>query len=95
MSAWALVACSTVVLQYLVVSTTTTVRLSEEERELLAELADEYGSQTGAIRQGLLLLARESGQRKALRAFLREWAEDAGPPDPEDVAAMRRRYFDL
>ena len=85
--------CSTVVLQSWTVSATTTVRLSEEERELLSELADEYGSQTGAIRRGLLLLARESGQRKALREFLREWAEEAGPPDPEDVAAMRRRYF--
>ena len=85
--------CSTVVLQSWTVSTTTTVRLSEEERELLSELACEYGSQTGAIRRGLLLLARESGQRKALREFLREWAEEAGPPEPEDVAAMRGRYF--
>lgn len=75
------------------VTTTTTVRLSEEERELLSELADEYGSQTGAIRRGLLLLARESGQRKALREFLREWAVEAGPPEAEDVAAMRGRYF--
>ena len=74
-------------------SVTTTVRLSEEERELLSELADEYGSQTGAIRQGLLLLARQSGQRKALREFLLEWAEEAGPPEAEEVAVMRGRYF--
>lgn len=74
-------------------TTTTTVRLSDEERELLSELAGEYGSQTGAIRRGLLLLARESGQRKALREFLRDWAEEAGPPDPEEVAAMHDRYF--
>ena len=46
-------------------STATTVRLSDEERELLSELADEYGSQTGAIRRGLLLLARE-GSRSSL-----------------------------
>lgn len=74
-------------------STTTTVRLSEQERELLAELAGEHGSQTAAIRRGLLLLARESGRRRALREFLREWAEEAGPPEPEDVATMRGRYF--
>jgi len=74
-------------------TTTTTVRLSEEERELLSELAGEYGSQTGAIRRGLLLLARESSQRQAMREFLRGGAEEAGPPDPEDVAAMRGRYF--
>ncbi len=42
---------------------------------------------------GLLLLARQSGQRKALREFLREWAEEAGPPEAEEVAAMRSRYF--
>lgn len=74
-------------------TTTTTVRLSDEERELLSELAGEYGSQTGAIRRGLLLLARENSQRKALREILREWAEEAGAPEPEDVAAMRDRYF--
>lgn len=74
-------------------STTTTVRLGEEERGLLAELADEYGGQSGAIRQGIHLLAQQNRQRKALRELLDEWAEEAGPPDPEDVAAMRRRYF--
>lgn len=74
-------------------STTTTVRLSDEERDLLAELVNEYGSQTGAIRQGIRLLARESHRRKALREFLSEWAEEAGTPDPEEVEAMRRRYF--
>ena len=74
-------------------STTTTVRLSDDERELLSELAEEYGSQTGAIREGLLLLARENNRRKALREFLREWADEEGLPDPEDVAAMRSRFF--
>ena len=73
---------------------TTTVRLSEDERKLLAELAEEYGSRASAIRQGLRLLAHESARRVALREFLHEWAAEAGPPDPEDVAAMRRRYFE-
>ena len=74
-------------------STTTTIRLSDQERELLAELADEYGGQSGAIRQGIHLLAQQKRRREALRGFLDEWAEEAGPPDPEDVAEMRRRYF--
>ncbi len=74
-------------------TTTTTVRLNDQERELLAELADDYGSKTAAIRRGLLLLARESSQREALREFLDAWSAEAGPPDPEAVAAMRIRYF--
>jgi Arc/MetJ-type ribon-helix-helix transcriptional regulator len=75
------------------VNTTTTVRLSDQERELLADLAGEYGGQSGAIRQGIHLLAQQKRRSEALREFLDEWAQEAGPPDREDVAAMRRRYF--
>ena len=75
------------------VSTTTTVRLGDQERELLAELAEEYGGQSGAIRRGIHLLAQQKRQREAIREFLDEWAEESGAPDSEDVAAMRRRYF--
>ena len=60
---------------------------------MLAELADEYGGQSGAIRQGIHLLAQQKHRREALREFLDEWAEETGAPDPEDVAAMRRRFF--
>ncbi|MCY4195273.1 MAG: hypothetical protein OXF04_13445 [bacterium] len=73
--------------------TTTTVRLGDQERELLAELAEEYGGQSGAIRRGIHLLAQQKRQREAIREFLDEWAEESGTPDSEDVAAMRRRYF--
>ena len=76
------------------VSTTTTIRLSDEEREMLAEVAVEHGSQTAAIRHGIRLLAHDSRRRRALRELLDEWADEAGPPDPDEVAAMRRRYFD-
>ena len=75
-------------------NTTTTVSLGDEEGALLAELALEYGGQSGAIRKGIQLLARESRRRKALREFLDEWTQEAGPPDPAEVAEMRRRYFD-
>lgn len=63
-----------------VMSVTTTIRLSDEERVLLEELAEEYGSRTGAIRQGIVLLACESRRRRALREFLIGWAEEEGPP---------------
>ena len=75
------------------VSATTTVRLSDEERELLAELADVYGGQSGAIRQGIQLLAQQNRRQQALREFLDDWAQESGTPDPEEVAAMRHRYF--
>lgn len=61
---------------------------------MLAEVAAEHGSQTAAIRQGIRLLADESLRRRALRSLLDDWAEEAGPPDPDEIAAMRRRYFD-
>ena len=75
-------------------STTTTIRLSDEDRKLLAEVAAEHGSQTAAIRQGIRLLAYDSRRRRALRALLDEWTEEAGPPDPDEVEAMHLRYFD-
>ena len=75
-------------------NTTTTVRLTDDERVLLAELARECGTQSAAIGEGIRLLARRSDRRKALREFLDEWAQDIGPPDPAEVAEMRRRYFD-
>lgn len=39
------------------------------------------------------LIALQNHQRKALSEFLDEWAEETGAPAPEEVAAMRRRYF--
>ncbi len=74
-------------------SATTTIRLSDQEQTLLAELAEEYGSQSSAIREGIHLLSRQKRQREALRSFLEDWANKTGQPDPDDVAAMRRYYF--
>ena len=59
-------------------NTTTTVRLTDDERVLLAELARECGTQSAAIGEGIRLLARRSDRRKALREFLDEWAQDIG-----------------
>ena len=55
--------------------------------------SEAHGTQTGAMRQGILLPAQQRHHREALREFLDEWAEETGSPDTEDVAAMRRRYF--
>ena len=55
--------------------------------------AEAHGSQPGAAQEGFRLLAQQHHQPKALSEFLDEWVEETGAPDPEDVAAMRRRYF--
>ncbi|WP_419928138.1 hypothetical protein [Candidatus Poriferisocius sp.] len=55
--------------------------------------AEEHGTQLGAIPQGIHLPTLQKHQRKALKEFLDDWAKESGVPDPQDVAAMRRRYF--
>ena len=74
-------------------SGTTTVRLSDDDKRLLAELAPEFGGQSSAIRQGIRLLAQESRRRLALRSFVEGWIEEAGPLDDEEVSSMLDRYF--
>ena len=76
------------------VSTTTTIRLSDEDRLLLAELVPEFGDQSQVIRHGIRLLAQELQRRETLNEVLAAWAAEAGPLDEEEVESMRRRYFD-
>ena len=45
------------------------------------------------LRQGTHLPAEQDRRHDALRGLLHEWAEETGPPEPNEVAAMRRRYF--
>ena len=75
-------------------STTTTIRLSDEDRLLLAELVPEFGDQSSVIRQGIRLLALESRRRETLNDVLAAWEAEAGPLDEAEVESMRRRYFD-
>ena len=70
------------------------MRLNDEERALLDELASEFGGRSGAIKRGLQLLATEHRRSRALERFIDEWAAKSGPPNPHGVAAMRERYFD-
>lgn len=72
---------------------TTTVRLSDEDRGLLAQLVPEFGDQSGVIRSGIRMLAQEQQRRNALRELLREWELEAGPVDEGAVEAMTERYF--
>ncbi|WP_419864287.1 hypothetical protein [Candidatus Poriferisodalis sp.] len=74
-------------------SETTTVRLNDEERALLDELAAVYGGRSGAIKHGLQMLAQDRNRRLALADFMDAWSAESGPPDPEGVAAMRKRFF--
>ena len=73
---------------------TTTVRLNDEERALLDEVASEFGGRSGAIKQGIAMLAQEHRRRRALDRFMDDWVSETGPADPDGVAAMRDRFFD-
>ncbi|MXZ76740.1 MAG: hypothetical protein F4Z06_00495 [Acidimicrobiia bacterium] len=55
--------------------------------------ADDHDSKSRDASHGTRIPTQQNPQSEALREFLDEWAEEAGSPDPEDVAAMRRRYF--
>ena len=72
---------------------TTTIRLSDEDRRLLADLVDEFGDQSNVIRQGIRLLAEQQRQRRELQGLLQEWESEFGPVDEDAVEAMTERYF--
>lgn len=55
--------------------------------------ADDHGNKSRDASLGTCIPTQQNRQAEALREFLDEWANEAGPPLPEDVAAMRRRYF--
>ena len=69
------------------------MRLNDEERALLDELASEFGGRSGAIKQGIQMLAQEHRRRRALDRFMDVWVSETGPADPDGVAAMRERFF--
>lgn len=69
------------------------MRLSEQERALLDEVAAECGGRSSALKQGLLLLVAERRRRRALAMFVDEWESQSGPADPEGVEAMTARFF--
>lgn len=72
---------------------TTTVRLSEEEEQVLTALAEEYGGRSNVLREGLRILGERERQRIALGALLDEWEQEDGSPDPAELERVRRKYF--
>lgn len=73
---------------------TTTIRLSDEDRDLLSRLVPEFGDQSGVIREGIRVLAREQQRRQALEHLLDEWEAAVGEPvDEAAVSAMTARFF--
>lgn len=71
---------------------TTTVRLDPDEEHTLDELAEIHGGRSNALRVGLRLLAAENERRTALTELLVDWADEVGPVDDEEVAAMSDRF---
>lgn len=71
---------------------TTTVRLDNEEAQMLAELAPHYGGKSGVLRQALRKLSNEAKNRSALASFVEEWNAADGTPDEADVASMIEKF---
>ncbi len=76
----------------MMVMSTTTVRISADDQEILDESAPLYGSRSNAIRQALRSLAGDRRRHLALESFLDAWNAEAGPVDEQAVAAAERRY---
>lgn len=68
------------------------VRLGQEERQILERLAPKFGGREAMVREALQRLAGDQDRKEALEAFLAEWAQESGPPDADEVAAMAERY---
>ena len=68
------------------------MRLGQEERQILERLAPKFGGREAMVREALQRLAADEDRREALDAFLAEWAQESGPPDADEVAAMTERY---
>jgi predicted transcriptional regulator len=71
---------------------TTTVRLDNDDEQLLDKLALSFGGRSNAIRLALRSLADDVDRNEALAAFLADWQNDAGPVNEAEVEAMTRRY---
>lgn len=71
---------------------TTTVRLDNEDEQLLDKLALSFGGRSNAIRLALRNLGQDFDRNESLGVFLAEWQSDAGEVNEADVDAMTRRY---
>lgn len=71
---------------------TTTVRLGNEDEQLLDKLALSFGGRSNAIRLALRNLGQYFDRNEALGVFLADWQSDAGEVNEADVDAMTQLY---
>ena len=69
-----------------------TVRLYDEDRQLLERLAPKFGGRAATVHEALQRLAADQNRKEALSEFLAEWAAEDGPATEEEVSAMAKRY---
>jgi predicted transcriptional regulator len=71
---------------------TTTVRLDDDDEQLLDRLAVSFGGRSNAIRQALRDLAAEVDRQEALGELLADWDASGDPISEPEIEAMSRRY---
>ena len=73
---------------------TITVRLDEDDEQLLDELARRHGSRSDAIRAAIRELSGHERRQAALAKLVDEWIQEYGEPSEEDQARIAALYFD-
>ena len=69
-----------------------TVRLYDEDRQLLERLAPKFGGKAATVHEALQRLAADQDRKESLSAFLEAWEAEDGPLTEEEVSAMAERY---
>ena len=69
-----------------------TVRLYDEDCQLLERLAPKFGGRAAAVHEALQRLAADQDRKESLSAFLEAWEAEDGPLTEEEVSAMAERY---
>ena len=73
---------------------TITVRLDEDDVQLLDELARRHGSRSDAIRAAIRELSGHERRQAALAKLVEEWIQEYGEPSAEEQARIAALYFD-
>ena len=73
---------------------TITVRLDDDDEQLLDDLARRHGSRSDAIRAAIRELSGHERRQAALAKLVDEWIAEYGEPSPEEQAHIAAEYFD-
>ncbi|WP_420443039.1 hypothetical protein [Candidatus Poriferisodalis sp.] len=68
-----------------------TVRLDDEERQILERLAPKFGGKTATVHEALQRLASDHDRKVAFDAFMKAWEEEEGPLSDQEISAMAKR----